>query len=1344
MASPKNSSSTPIPKYQPETVTPFPDYSVTTITVPELKEIIEPEKPVVEPDLNAEKAKKLEEILKNKLSKSYYDYYAKLSNDPNNPQGQVLFSPEAASASTTSQSAQYAAMHLTNWLLEAKGSLEPYLKGAFGETLKNALGPIGQALRLLETAEYKLDPRSIHPLLDPYAIDRAARALERQVFSVVKLPFSKAYGLLAHLGMPGLRVLYSSTIIYNEHTQSIESQPVTTIVATPFYQLYQGTEKFADAIDRWTGKPTNALVEHPYEALFIESLDEGIKEWQEARKNKDKNLSKLSLQKINRLIDSHDGLEKRIGVKSDLKNFAKGITQRPLIKLAKNLRRTDRDPLSYLGALLGGIVFDFTVGAVTGALSYAIPRLFGAVPGVNAVRAYATNFIHNSPWTTTSKIFGTNVKNLVRGTLSLNTAASGYLGYQLGSAITPNAFVNVFGIPINIGGGLLMPVAGGLGAFYQTSLLNATQGAPLIDHFRGTAVTMPGAGPVPLQVQWYNQQVYGNVPQYRPLFGIFNGEKYRQLVYSPTDVGGNSIQTNIRYYQNPTMQKVFGATTWNSPISRFSAWLYRHPYFRLPLKGLALSNILLNALPTEVLSIQIAGIPLGSIIKALPFIDYAWQIKGAFFADVAKFMADSRVGRWYGKNIYSPLQARLINLAYAPIEGAPGQGFQEYQGWFKTIRPLSALNQARPWLQIARNTVNPGFFLGFTFIGPAIASGMNPVVAAITMPLAGSAIWSGYSWIVSSISKTPYLKALGKTNALGYLGSVIGALTVPWGAALGIPSYIWISLWTFGTPLTFAVIPRLFPALAGWLTGVGATIYWFVESAALLAGHALGISAAAILGGLGALGIAAAIVSIVGAVLLTGFILFTVFSSFYVPFSEEGATNISTAFKINQSSPQTVSINQTINSCVDFSIIQNPLLLKNFWIDYTARYNTDVWEIENTDRGELLGIYEPIPENYQVGRQLPSSWQPTDRVLPPAGWQSQIYFEQNLPSQHPPTNENFSVDIQPSGGTAGILPNSLIDINVELGVFGFDNPDKTHERGKTLAELKDEFGSINQLFTTYLNFLTGSQAQEDKDRQLAAIQADIDVKKYQLEQIKTYKSKMGQFQKQINTNKKLSVTIDAVITELQNKTIPNNLQNKINNAQEQLDQCSDNPCKIHHRGLIKTYNSWDALSPELIDAFEKMRDLALAAETANPANPDYSQLNSLLTELISKLEQAQVDYENQIKSLEALYDEIEKINPTDLTGLTDEEINELLAKNFEVFSKYFYYEPGNTQYKVCIESTFNPDPAKYDLTTPEGLARAYADASIPIEVAGNQEYVWGLSQPTGIATIVLTFKPPTP
>jgi hypothetical protein len=1328
MASPKNSDSTPIPQYQTENVTPLPSYYTATSTIPELQEVLQPEKPTVEPDLNAEKAKKLEDILKNKLSKSYYDYYAKLT-DRNNPQRpENLFDIKSASESTSSQSAQYAAMHLTNWLLEAKGSLEPYLKGAFGEALKNALGPIGQALRLLETAEYKLDPRSVHPLLDPYAIDRAARALERQVFSVVKLPFSKAYGLLAHLGMPGLRVLYSSTIIYNEHTQSIESQPVTTIVATPFYQLYQGTEKLADAIDRWTGKPTNALVEHPYEALFIENLDEGIKEWQEARKNKDKNLSRLSLKKINRLIDSHDGLEQRIGIKSDLKNFAKGITRRPLIKLAKNLRRTDRDPLSYLGALLGGIVFDFTVGAVTGALSYAIPRLFSAVPGFNAVRAYATNFIHNSPWTTTSKIFGTNVKNLVRGTLSLNTAASGYLGYQLGSAITPNAFVNVLGVPINIGGGLLMPVTGGLGAFYQTSLLNATQGAPLIDHFRGTAVTMPGAGPVPLQVQWYNQQVYGNVPQYRPLFGIFNGEKYRQLVYSPTDVGGNSIQTNIRYYQNPTMQKVFGATTWNSPISRFSSWLYRHPYFRLPLKGLALSNILLNALPPDVLSIEVAGIPLGSIIKALPFIDYAWQVKGAFFADVAKLMANSRVGQWYGKNIYSPLQARLINLAYAPIEGMPGQGFQTYQGWFKTIRPMLPLQQARPWLQIARNTVNPGFFLGFTFIGPAIASGMNPVVAAIAMPLAGSAVWSGYSWIVSSVSKTPYLKALGKTNALGYLGSVIGALTVPWGAALGIPSYIWISLWTFGTPLTFAVIPRLFPALAGWLTGVGATIYWFVESAALLAGHALGISAAAILGGLGALGIAAAIVSIVGAVLFTGFILFTVFSSFYVPFSEEGATNISSAFKINQSSPQTVDINQTINSCVDFSIIQNPLLLKEFYFYYTAKYNNDVWT--------LTSGYNDKYEGYTVARQLPSSWQPADRIVPSGTQQLENQINFAAPLAEPQTNDRFRVGLQPVG-----FSNST-NINIDIGAFGKDNPDQTHQRGKTLTELKDEFGSINQLFTTYLNFLTGSQTQEDKDRQLATIQADIDVKKYQLEQIKTYKGKMEQLQKQINTNKKLSVAIEAIIIELQTKTIPNNLQNKINDAQEQLDQCSDNPCKIHYRGLIKTYSSWNVLSPELIDAFEKLQDLALAAEAANPANPDYSQLDSLLTELIAKLEQAQTDYENQIKSLEALYDEIEKINPTDLTGLTDEEINELLAKNFEVFGKYFYYEPGSTQYKVCVESTFNPDPAKYDLSTPEGLAQAYADASIPIEVAGNQEYIWGLSQPTGIATITLTFKPP--
>jgi len=1321
MASPKNSNSTPIPQYQTETVTPFPNYSATTTTsIPELKVKIEPNKPVVEPNLNAEKARKLEAAL-NKLSKSYYDYYAKVANDPNNPQSQVLFTPKSASASTTSQSAQYAAQHLKNWLLEAKGDFTPYLKGAFGETLKNALGPIGQAWRLLETAENKLDPRSIHPLLDPYAIDRAAKALENQIFKVVKLPFSTAYGILAHLGMPGLEVMYSSTIVYNERTQTIESQPITSIVLSPFYKLYQGTEALADGIDRWTGAPTNALLEHPFEALFIENLDDGINKLKEARKTGNKDLINLSLENVNRLIDSHDGLEKRKGVKSDFKNFAKGVTRRPLIKLAKNLRRTDRDPLSYLGALLGGIVFDFTIGAITGALSYAIPRLFGAIPGFNTVRAYVTNFIHNSPWTTTSKIFGTNVKNLARGSLSLNAAASGYLGYQLGSFITPNTFVNVFGAPINLGGGLIAPVTGGLGAFYQTSLLNATQGTPLTDLYRGTAVTMPGAGAVPLQVQWYNQQVYGNTPVYRRLFGF--GPK-TQLVYSPADVGGNSIQTNIRYYQNPTMQKMFGATTWNSPISRFSAWLYRNPYFRLPLKGLALSNILLNTLPADVLSIQVLGMPLSSIIKALPFIDYAWQIKGPLFADLAKLFADSRLGRWYGNNIYSPIQKRILFAMYDPHVATPrGTGWFRRTGFFKTFYPKDFNLQARGWLKILRNTINPGFFLGFAFIGPAIAAGINPLVAAVAMPLAGSAIWTGYSYLLSKISKAPV--NFGKTNALAYLGSLIGTLTIPWGTALGIPGYIWVSLWMFGLPLPFALIPQL----SGWFASIGAAIAGFAQSAVFLIGHAMGISALSVLSGLTALGIVASIVAIAAAVIFTGFVLFTVFSSFYVPFSEDTSGPTSTVFRINQSSPQTVSVGQTINNCVDFSIIQNPLLLKESFFYYTARYNNGVWDLPAIPTFVTEEGYDEYLANlkkYQVARLLPSSWRPADRPNLPTGW-FDLFNQRNFsigPLGFPQTNDRFRVSLYPKGST-------LTDVNIDIGVFGFDNPDQTHQRGKTLIELKDEFSTINQLFTSYVNLLKSTQTTTAKQWFIDSLQADIDVKNYHIEQIKFYKNKLIQIQNNLST---AGGALSNLISDIDNKTIPSDIARELEDANTQLNLCgTDADCKKHFQQLINTYNGWDNLFPEFRSGFVRLQTLS------------DDQLSSELTQVISRLEQVQIDYENQVKGIKATKKEVEGLTPTDLSNLTPEQINNLLKESFDVFNnKEFYYLPGDTQYKVCIKSIFNPDPAKYDLTNPADLIRAYSDASIPIEVAGNQEYIWGLSQVTGIATYILTFIPPSP
>ena len=143
-------------------------------------------------------------------------------------------------------------------------------------------------------------------------------------------------------------------------------------------------------------------------------------------------------------------------------------------------------------------------------------------------------------------------------------------------------------------------------------------------------------------------------------------------------------------------------------------------------------------------------------------------------------------------------------------------------------------------------------------------------------------------------------------------------------------------------------------------------------------------------------------------------------------------------------------------------------------------------------------------------------------------------------------------------------------------------------------------------------------------------------------------------------------------------------------------------------------------------------------------NSDQTQLSAELAQVITRGEQAQGNYDNQIKSQEAMIGQINKLTPTDLSSLTEDQINKLLKDNFDVFDKEFYYLPGNTDYEVCIEAIFQPDPTKYDLSDPNDLARAYADAAIPVEVAGNQEYVWGLSQVAGIATFALQFTPPSP
>src|SRR3989344_7046520 len=628
----KNPALRPItrPKVETQTQAEAAQTEIPERTAEELeKTAVKPAPQPRERAYTPEQAKHLELLLK-QLSKSYFDYYEKVAHDPRSG----LTAPESASRLAISSGAQVAGQHLTNWLTQARGNLAPYLDGATGEMVKTFLGPIGDAWRLLESVDTKLyQTQSISPLLDPYAIDRAVKKLEHQSFEVIRAPFRLGFAILANAGLPGVKVLYSMAQVYNEYAGKygrnkydrkygqVEFQPITRIVPTAFYKLFSFTEKTADRIDRWTKSPTGHLLEHVYQHQFLHDLNHAIKIHKHARDAYRSSKSEISRKaflsaskNLSRLMDRYDGrniisykkgkILNQLG--ADAGNFFRGISRRSLTNIAKHLRRTDRDPLTYLGALVGGILWELVGGTAINSVGYALSRIMRLVPGYNVVRAYIAEGILGSPTATSARIFGTNLRSLFKGTLSLNTFSSFYLGSQLGQVLFPNS-------PFAIAPGIL---SGGLGAFYTTGLINITNGTPLIDIASGAPITLPGLGAMPAQVQWYFEQTQTGPLMRRAFWGL-GGERPG---YMPTSriLGYDKvgIETNLKYFdplKQPRLTKWLGATNspWSAPITRFSAFLWRHPYFRLPIKGFALRSLLLNLLPPQVLAMNIVGIPVG-------------------------------------------------------------------------------------------------------------------------------------------------------------------------------------------------------------------------------------------------------------------------------------------------------------------------------------------------------------------------------------------------------------------------------------------------------------------------------------------------------------------------------------------------------------------------------------------------------------------------------------------------------------------------------------------------------------------------------------------------------------
>ena len=900
------------------------------------------------------------------IPNSYYNYYATQTYQERhppaiNPQtgkpyqvGEIITDPQTGKPvidynipktqdHISSQSAHVATQRLAHWLKHERVKFLPYLHGAFGECLKEALGFIGDGWKAIEKLDRKASLAGLHKSLDPDLIQRTIRQLDQKALNVILMPFSKTLGLIGRIGFTPFNVVYSASPSFNSKTNRVEHLPSSRIVFAPLFALSKGADKIADKLDIWTKKSTSPLQKHTIEEKFNHQLEAPIKIFNDAYKDKDWQALFKSSNALNRLVDSYDGFnyiryqnrrtyEKKLNqdrnrflarlLKQDWQtisrqqwrqlkrenkgllgkqlrqhnrkqlgnefgNFIRGSTRTPFRRLAKNIRRTDRDPFTYLGMLLGNLVWDFTAGAALNTFRYALSRAVNRIPGVRVARAYVTNLIHNTPAGSAARIGLTNFKHAFKAPFSLNTASSTYLGYQLGSSIFPNSTFTLhrlgmpgaywqlpIGIPnVNMGGLVGGGLGFGLGTTYQTALLNLLEGTPLTDVSTGVAVKLPGAGAVPMQVYWHQSQIHTG-PVYRRLFGLFKNKT--QAVYLPQQKPGLyadllpeemlDIDTNLNYFERSGFKTTFGSrplfkfkifgkqfSFTNSPLTSLTTFLYEHPYARLPLKGFAIKSALLQYLPAEILAlpVPILNVPLSTLVNYLPLIDYLWQIKNPLFADILAVIAKSPIGRFFGSRIYAPINNLMIQAMYKPYLPGVSGGFKT--GWLSTryeafqsrlfkglqvLKPSDAILQARPYVTILRNILNPGFFIGLSFI-PLLTPTLG-AAALVAGPLVGSGLWIGYHHLINSLSAKKFIP-LGNFSGLGYLGSTLGGIAHLGMAIFGIPLpmsvQMWYLMWSLGVPFVLTGFGPLIKLFGGLLTRAG-----FAALGGALAGLGVGIS----------------------------------------------------------------------------------------------------------------------------------------------------------------------------------------------------------------------------------------------------------------------------------------------------------------------------------------------------------------------------------------------------------------------------------------------------------------------------------------------------------------------
>jgi len=1058
---------------------------------------------------------------------------------------------KAVSREYAAKQAEQFTRHLWSFLSLYRGRIVGhYLSEASYSLIFSALGPIGNMMNLAYNENYSWKMAWQKNLLNPNVIHYYFNSLPTQkAFDVLKYPLSAGWSILAKGGAPLI-----STVHYKDYKFDHEKGFIPEIKKKNVFTPLLATIQASNALG-------NKVYQEKDPQHFHQLFDKSLKKLELAKKQKDLKKTKLVQHQIDQLLNIYSG-SLTGSVKQNFLDISSGLRRH----LKNNLKSSDRrDPISFLVILLAQLVFDFAIGLALNTLRLVATRLISLVPGVNALRAKIANFLTSRPWLENMRFAGATGPAFVRGVFSFNTLSSGYLGYQLG-------------------GPVLAPITGGLGALYKTSLILSKNKA---------------------LITW-----------------VKNFENLQGLAKSPTAARMWALDEMAKLYGEwrPGKWKLGGWTLKPGPLTRFASFLSKNWWFRLPLNGLAIGH-LFSPFFKEVFGWS----PLQSTL-ALAGADYFWQIKGNLGRALMKAWIKPSwkiFGRTWATphwklfslsnphSVFSKVYSRYIQTAWRKIAKNlvmfPHEGlYWADKPWLKTFKNM--LGRTQPYLQ---NFFNPGLLLGFG-LGPWLASfGVPWWPAHFAGALIGTATW----WSVGLLYD---LAARGIKGAMTFAQLTASAWTGYW---IGLGLQAVLGLFGFSAPwlpLVTTLISVAFPILATFATSAGLL--------GAIGSFAQGIlTALSLLAPLGALLGTLFFYLAVGTVVVGVFyVVFVLISSLWNPSGPSGAIGASECFEIEVTADKTiVNPGDLVTTCATYTVIPDPLLLHYPYLTLTVTADfLKTWDYHNYIKDKGLGPQDGV----QAWRQRPSqSMQP---LLNPWDLDSCVASHNNC----------FFISIYPAFYPNGYGGNFM---KILLSVLGNDDPDTGyHYSGKTIAELAQDFPSLGDVPIT----TTDKQRQIDiLKAKVKTAKHQLEVLNTLLSNLNFVLTSLNQPDPN-NISSELQAFRENFLTlfDIDNNDSSHPFYDQIQDAQTQLASCgSDQDCRNHFKQLINTYDGWERNISNIALPIQSLILRTTDAETTNPDNPDYSKVkpdfetlvNTTIPARLDDLEDAQAGFESAIDQL---------------------------------------------------------------------------------------------------------------